>query len=180
MTRRDSTAGVTLVEMLVALALLAAIGLAGFAALEQVLLAQGRTAGRLDRLAEWQRALFVVTLDLTTALPASLSPAPGGVGLARQGDEPLRVTYRLEEGTLWRSLAAPGAAAPVRQALVRDVAGAEWRYLGADGTWAADWPPEGMPAQLGAVPNPLAVELRLALRDGGALRRIAAMPTGLP
>ena len=58
-------AGFTLVEMLVALALFAAIGLAGFTVLDTVVRVRGGTEGRLERLGEIDRALALLTLDLT-------------------------------------------------------------------------------------------------------------------
>ena len=50
--KRDPTAGFSLVEVLVALAIFALIGVAGFSMLDQVLRTQRLTEGRLERLAE--------------------------------------------------------------------------------------------------------------------------------
>lgn len=59
--------GFSLVEVIVALALFALIGVAGYSMLSGVLQTQERTGGRLDRLAEIQRALFVIATDLDQA-----------------------------------------------------------------------------------------------------------------
>ncbi len=55
--------GFTLIEMLVALALLALISLAGFALIQTVLNAQQRTDGRLERLAGLERAVYLIDAD---------------------------------------------------------------------------------------------------------------------
>jgi general secretion pathway protein J len=176
-TPRDPAAGVTLVEMLVALALLAIIGLAGVSVLDQVLRAQDRTADRLDRLGQMQRAMHVVTLDFITAVPGSVEPRADGVAVGRQAD--IGIDYRLQDGTLWRRVATPGGEV-ARQALLTAVDTAEWRYLAPGGGWSDSWPPADAPARLGAAPTPRAVELRLTLQDGGALRRLAMLPAGPP
>lgn len=180
MTGRSATAGVTLVEMLVALALMAVIGVAGIAVLQQVLRAQDRTAARLDRLGEMQRTMVVVTLDFATALPFSLAAGANGTAIARQADAPVRVDYALEGGTLWRRVGGAAGEPVASQALVRGVDRAAWRYLAASDGWSDVWPPEGTQARLGDAANPRAVELRLWLKDGGTLRRVAALPGGPP
>lgn len=64
---RAPQAGVTLIEMLVAIAISALIGLAGFALLESMTRTEAGTAGRLDRLALQDRAFQLFTLDVETA-----------------------------------------------------------------------------------------------------------------
>jgi general secretion pathway protein J len=178
---RDPAAGVTLVEMLVALALMAIIGVAGFAVLEQVLRAQERTADRLARLGQMQRAMHLISLDFATALPGSLETGAdaAAVGIARQGKAVMRVDYRLDGGTLWRAVSEPAGQPLARQALLPDVAAGSWRFLSGR-QWSDRWPPDGTAARLGTAPNPRAVELRLTLADGGALRRVALLPSGAP
>lgn len=180
--RREPAAGVTLVEMLVALALLALIGIAGFAVLDQVLRVRERTGDRLDRLAERQRAMFLVTLDLATALPASLSsdPVDGRVSFLRLGDDTVRVDYLLDGKTLWRSVSDPRGTAVARHPLLSAVSMAEWRFLDADGVWVDRWPAPGAPSRLGAAPNPGGAELRVRLESGDTLRRMAVLPDGGP
>ena len=64
---RAPQAGVTLIEMLVAIAISALIGLAGFALLESMTRTEAGTAGRLDHLAVQDRAFQLFTLDVETA-----------------------------------------------------------------------------------------------------------------
>ncbi|WP_147114747.1 prepilin-type N-terminal cleavage/methylation domain-containing protein [Tateyamaria sp. syn59] len=67
MTGRRHNAGVTLVEMLVALTISALIGVAGFALLEGVTRAEASVSGRLARLEAQDRAFRLLTLDLANA-----------------------------------------------------------------------------------------------------------------
>jgi len=57
-------AGFTLIEVMVSLALFALIAVAGMTLLDGIIGVQSRTEGRLDRLADMQRAMFVVSSDL--------------------------------------------------------------------------------------------------------------------
>ena len=56
--------GFTLIEVIIALSLFALIGVAGFSMLSGVLQTQERTDGRLRRLSDIQRAVFVISADL--------------------------------------------------------------------------------------------------------------------
>ena len=61
---RDTEAGLTLIEVLVALALFSLIGLAGFTMLDNILRVQSGTQGRLERLGQIDRALVIFSRDL--------------------------------------------------------------------------------------------------------------------
>lgn len=181
--QRQPTAGFTLIEVLVALALFALISGAGFAMLDQVLRTQSRTDGRLERLAALQRAMYLVTNDFLQARGQSFTAMPeeGGTAVslrrnaAGPGEGAVRLTYRLQEGTLMRVVAGISGPPVAEQALVAGVALAEWRFHDPQAGWVTDWPPAGqLPGA--APPNPAAVELRLTLADGALLRRVALLP----
>ena len=187
---RSGTAGFTLVEVLVALALFALIGVAGFAMLDQVLRTQRQTEGRLETLAAMQRAMYLVTLDFTQARAASLSEEPGPQGAAvtlrrsaadaAQGSVTLR--YAVRDGVLMREVTAgPGAASgppAVRQPLLAGISAVAWRYYAPGQGWVSGWPPPGgtlLPGQ--PAPNPRAVALTLTLEPGPReLRRVVLLP----
>ncbi len=61
---RHGEAGVTLIEVLVSLAIFAVIGIAGLTVLDTVARTGERTDGRLERLAEIDRAFLVIRRDL--------------------------------------------------------------------------------------------------------------------
>ncbi len=171
-------AGFTLVEVLVALAIFAVIGAAGFAMLDQVLRVQEQTQGRLDRLGEIQRAMHVVSLDAHQARGGSLASAEGALRLTRSGDasgDGVTVSYRLEDETFLRELGEV-AGSPGSQALIGGVEAIGWRFWRADTGWTADWPPADRDAAPG---NPAALELSLTLAPpglAGVLRRVALLP----
>mgnify|MGYP001804396093 CR=1 FL=1 len=68
--RRPATAGVTLIEMLLALAVSAMVGLAGFVLLESTLRTQSGVAGRLEALAQQTRTFELFSRDVEHALSA--------------------------------------------------------------------------------------------------------------
>ena len=98
-------AGMTLIEMLVALAILSVIGVAGLTMLDTTLNVQRRTEGRLDRIEEIDRALTVLRRDLATAAPGFAVLDEGGLTFLRATtDAPLSLRIALEEGTLTRQV----------------------------------------------------------------------------
>lgn len=181
--RRQPDAGFTLIEVLVALALFALISGSGFAMLDQVLRAQSRTEGRLDRLAELQRAMYVVTGDFLQARGRSFTAEPNAagtvIGVRRNAADlqegAVHLTYRLTDGVLMRSVRRKSGSPIAEQALLAGVAAVAWRFYDPKVGWVNDWP---LPGQLpgAAPPNPRAIELRLDLADGTGLRRVALLP----
>ena len=173
---RDPAAGVTLVEMLVALVLFALIAVAGFTVLDQVVRVQSGTQGRLDRLAEMQRTMQILTQDLMFASGASLSFADDAVSFRRSAaNGEMAVRYDLEDATLVRSVSGGAGARPARQPLLSGVDPLRWSFLDANRQWIARWP-----ATLnGPKANPAAVALDLDLTGrglSGVLRRVAILP----
>ena len=178
--RRDPSAGVTLVEVLVALALFALIGAAGFSVLDQVIRVQDRTDGRLQRLAQVQRTMQVLAQDFMQAEGGSLGFGDGAVAFRRSaGPGEIAVRYALEDGALVRTIAGRGSDAQGRQTLLPGVAALRWGFLDGDLRWGPDWPP---PASEGPQGNPRAVSLDMLLQGSGLsgdLRRVAVLPADL-
>ena len=171
---RDREAGVTLTEVLVALVLFALIGGAGLAVLDQVLRVQARTDGRLERLAEVQRGMHLLTLDFMQATGGSLGSSDGAVGFRRSaGSSGMAVRYGLDGADLTRSVS--GSSGEARQVVLSGVDAARWQFYTPEAGWTDSWPPD--PAQPAA--NPAAVSLRVRLAGpglSGELRRIALLP----
>lgn len=177
--RRNPTAGVTLIEVLVALALFALIGTAGFGVLDQVLRVQSGTEGRLDRLAELQRAMHLTSWDLMQAAGGSLTFTDGVLAFRRPGgdaggSDEIAVSYGIEDGILVRKLSGSRSETPARQSLIGGVEAVSWTFYAPGVGWAETWPPErGTPG------NPAAIALDATLGGGvlsGHLRRIAILP----
>jgi general secretion pathway protein J len=158
---RRTDAGFSLIEVLVALALFAMIGGAGLSVLDQILRTQAQTEGRLERLADLQRMMHLVTLDLSLAAPGSVTGDGTGVAV---GD----VSYALAGGVLQRTVGA------ATQDLLAGAAAVDWQYLDQDRIWGGRWPPPaGAPtAELRAV------ALTVVLDGDRQLRRVVAVPMG--
>lgn len=162
---RDPSAGVTLIEMVVALAIFGLIGAAGYSMLDQVLRIDARTSGRLDRLGDMQRALFLVGQDFAQADGHSVRQ-DDGLSMTRNG---VVIRYRLAGDVLQRDL-HDAEASMAEQVLVEGVQGLQWRFLEGN-RWVA-----GLPAGAGKPRNPRAVELVLDLTGGQQVRQVAVLP----
>jgi general secretion pathway protein J len=173
---RDAQAGFTLVEVLVALALFALIGAAGFAVLDQVLRVQARTEGRLDQLADVQRAMHLVTTDFLQATNGSLAFTDGAVSLRRNGGTgEISIQYALADTVLVRNVSADFTQGLAPQVLLTGVAALDWQFYTAEGSWVSTWPPAGARRP----ENPRAVALDATLAGSalsGHLRRVALLP----
>ncbi|AQR62279.1 hypothetical protein BZG35_11960 [Brevundimonas sp. LM2] len=194
MKRARSRQGFTLVEVLIAMALFALIGVAGFTLLDGVLRTQGATETRLSRLAEIQRAMLVISTDLNQVTG---SLAGSGAALALQKTDlsgaVVNVQYDLTGDRLTRTLS--GAAGARTQILLEDVGSVRWTFHRRHGDWLDTWPqpapPVAIPAPVaapGAPPAPSAIsqgitaiglDLVMAGLDGQAgatLRRVVSIP----
>lgn len=197
---RRAPRGFTLVELLVALAVFAAVAAIAYGALDRIAQVRGALAAEQDRFTDVVRGMSDLARDLRQAIArpvrgtyGELRPAlvgtPEHVELTRLGfANPLvetrsnleRVVWALDGETLRQGRYAVLDRAPSTVPATRDrfdrVRSLRLRYLGGDGAWREAWPPDGAdPATL-----PRAVELRLTLADLGELRRILALPSTLP
>lgn len=184
MKRARSRQGFTLVEVLIAMALFALIGLAGFTLLDGVLRTQGATETRLSRMAEIQRAMLVVSTDLDQ-ISGELAGSADGLSLQKTNlsGQIVNVRYALEGSTLTRTVA--GAAGERRQTLIEGVSAVRWTFHRRRGEWLDAWPPPPTTATPRAIVEPIdgvtAVALDLTLngldgRPGATLRRVASIP----
>jgi general secretion pathway protein J len=192
--------GFSLIEVLVALVVFAAMAAITWGALGQVVRTRAALAAQQDRFAAIVRAVGDLERDLRHSvsrpvrgtygevLPALVGGADrielSRIGFAdpraEQRSNIERVGYRIEDGTLrrerWRVLdRAANSRAEPRDLLDRVVT-LQLRYLADDGRWADAWPPRDARRER----LPRAVEWRLALSDFGELRRVIVLPTSLP
>lgn len=197
--------GFTLLELVVALFVSAVMFAVGYGALIQA--TQQRDGIRLaqNELASLQRAMRLLTLDITQMTPRPIADMLGrgelaavigadgsgrvlaltraGEGDARASGRPAlrRVEYRLEQGELrrlsWPVLDPVAGVEPRVRVLLRDVRALEFRFLDNEGQWSSVWPKPSMSATPGASrQRPRAVEMRIETAREGVLRRVWEVP----
>ena len=202
--------GFSLIELLVALAVFAALAAVAYGGLSEIARARAALDARQDRLAALVRAVSTFERDLGQAVSrpvrgnargepvAALQGGADRIELTRLGfanprAEPRsnleRIAYAVDAGRLVRGRyavldRAPNSA-PAIADLLDDVSALRLRYLGSDGIWRDAWPPAGLPAgaPVGVEPItllPRAIEFRIDTGDTGELRRLVELPSTIP
>jgi len=197
--------GFSLIELLVALAVFAALAAAAYGGLSGIARTRGALVERQDRLAAIVRAVSTFERDLRQAVsrPVRISargedvPALAGAGdrieLTRLGfanprAEPRsnleRVVYATDARKLMRGRyavldRAPNST-PAITVLLDNVDALRVRYLGTDGAWRDNWPPPSDDANARVTQMPRAVEFRIGTVDTGELRRVIELPSAIP
>jgi len=195
-------AGFTLIEMLVAVFLLAVLGASGFTMLFQMNNTRERIVEQADRLEELQRTFYWMTEDFSLIanrpvrsavdepIPAILFSLQGNslLQLTRAGwtnparelaparSDLQRVAYSMEEDKLirsyWYHLDPVDEAPSKRRQLLSKVQDLTLRFLDREGSWHDTWPPLDQ-----VDPGlPAAVEVRFSLEDLGTINRVFALP----
>ena len=183
MTRRparDAAAGVTLIEVLVSLSIFAVIGVAGYAMLDLVTRTDRLSEGRLQRLGQMQRAMYLMDMDFHQAEDRSLAVDGNTVAIRRAAPDAaggqITLRYVVTGDRLVRRMLDAQGTLLAEQDLLPGVSAVNWQFLGQG--WGDVWPQE--PAVNVPPQNPRAVEVTLKLADGRALRRVAVLPGALP
>lgn len=178
--------GFTLLEVLVALVLLALFAVTSYRALDSVLGAERHAGAEMARWRALAMAFTRINADLANVV-ADVEPSHGAPrGLRAEADDAgtlrldldrllpedavgglQRVGYRYADGTLSRRVWQETAGAANESPILEGLRGLSLRYLDRDGHWYAAWAPE---AGHGALPR--AVEMRLLLASGEPLRRV--------
>jgi general secretion pathway protein J len=197
-TRR--TAGFTLLELLVALAVFAVVAVLAYGGLRSVLDAREHADRQAQRLAELQSAVSVLGRDVEQVLERGIRnefgdpepPLRGGSGtllleLTRAGwrnpaalprSDLQRVAYRLDGTELvrlaWQVLDRAQDAAPLEMPLLTGVAAVEVRFFDHALEWRPEWPPPLPGEEAPALPR--AVEITLELEDWGRVTRLLRLP----
>ena len=176
-------AGFTLIEVVISLALFALISLAGLALIDSVMRVEERTSGRLERLGQLQRTMFLLTRDLEQVSLGTLEQVNGGVRFQRNPaslEEVGRpISYTFGGDALLRSTGTEGAAA-VPQLVLSGVSSVSWRFF----FRGRGWQDRILVDERGAPEQPAAVAVDILLGDSaaptGSLRRVVELPTPPP
>jgi len=192
--------GFTLLEVLVAIAIFAFVGVMALSGYTQLQKQTEYQQLRLERIREIQRAVQTLAQDFTQLEPRAIREPLGDQRLpalmAGEGIEykveftragwsntaglprPTlqRVAYRLDQDGLWRDywrvLDRTQASEPVRYKLLTGVRAVSFRFLAPSQEWVDLWPqPGGNPVEQQRL-RPAAVEVTLDLEDWGQIRRV--------
>jgi len=196
---RPRQRGFTLIEVMVSLAIFAALAAAAYTTLNGVVEASRVVTEQMTRLQALQRTVQRMTLDLSQLTPrpvrdelgdGRLPVLRGGGGsldlveLSRGGwSNPLvlprpalqRVAYRIEEDRLirrqWPVMDRTLATEPAEATLLEGLQDIRLRYLSGD-EWTEQWPPDAGAGAAALSLRPRAVELVLVVEGLGEIRRV--------
>lgn len=197
--------GLTLIELLVAIAIFGVLSGVAYRALTVVLESRGRIEQENRKWREIALLFTRLEQDLAATAPRpirdandSLSPAfvgnptaegasDGAVVLTRTGfavdpgaiDPPRRIGYRLRGGVVellyWTGLDRGSRSEPRAIAVLRGVSAMDLRYLDRRGQWHLAWPPTGMTDPQTEIPA--GIEIGVTLVSGERITRL--LPTAV-
>lgn len=205
MIDRWRSAGFTLLELLVSLAIFALLATMAYSALNTVLNARKEVEQRAARLTELQTAFMVMQRDIEEAVARPVRDdlgdeqaalKGGGVGtgvltLTRTGwRNPLgvarsdlqRVDYVFSKQQLlresWSTLDRGPGNEPYVEILIDGVSAVELRFMGQDRQWVGYWPPDASnnAENQDAVLMPRAIEISVDVKGWGRIVRLFRVP----
>lgn len=173
--------GFTLLELVIAMAIFAVLGVASLRLFDGVIRAQNSSATHERDMRTLQRAIAVIERDVLQVTSHPLVVRHGALHLQRSNwrnplDQPRselqNITYRLDSGTLWRESTSAERATVHRQKILSDVHELRWRLYARKGGWLSDWPtPKLLPS-----PQPLALEVTFTTARFAQVRRVLLLP----
>ena len=200
---KKSLYGFTLIELLVAIAIFAVMAAIAYGGLSSVIQQRERNDAVMDRLRTVQQAISIITRDLSQLQPRSIRDGLGDARLGALVSMPQnlppveftrggwmnplvevrsteqRVAYELDNAALvrisWPELDRSVQTLPVKQTLLTDVTALQVQFLDSSGQWQNQWPPLNANTALYLARLPRAVNLRITLKDLGAINRIVEL-----
>jgi general secretion pathway protein J len=199
--KKSRTHGFTLIEVLVAVAIFAAMAALAWGGLDAIVRSREKLGAAQEDFSRTQRSLSTLERDLRSAAARPVRGNYGEALPALRGDDthleftrlgfahPLseqrsnleRVTYELDGKKLQRGrfvvLDRAADSAPVISPLRDGVKTFRLRYLNIKGQWLETWPARDE-TQIDALPR--AVEFRLDIEGLGEVRRVVELPAQVP
>ena len=175
--------GFTLLELVIALAIFAVLGLASWGLFDGVVRVQQGTTAHEREFRRLQRAMAVIERDLMQVTEQPMVLGQRHLQLQRSHwrnplDQPRSerqtLIYQLEDGVLWRESLGEGTPTPQRQKLLGDVRQLSWRLFDRQRGWRDEWPSSDDASV------PLAVELQVSVGRFDSIRRVLLLPGALP
>ena len=181
--------GFTLLEVLLALAIMATLAITGYRALSGMLEGEQRIAQERERWRELDLFFSRLEYDLGHLLPRAYRignagmPAmylrDGALAFVRgnPGEPPQRIGYRWDQGRIellyWPQLDAPAANAPVAYPVAEGVDAWRVSFANRNGQWVERWGEPG--PQVDEPPLPRGARIELTLHDGTRIERVLAL-----
>jgi general secretion pathway protein J len=189
--------GLTLLEMLVAVAIFALASALAYGGLDGLMRARGQLDATQERLGRVQFALGLLERDVRSVAPRSIRDGYGAKhdaiegasdrvevtrgGLANALERPRaeleRIGWRVIDGTLqrrrWPVLDRAPGTQPIDDDLLDGVQSLRFQYVDAQGREVPQWPPPQ--GSTGTMPRALIVTLEFA--DLGEIRRVLELPS---
>ncbi len=191
--------GMTLIEVLVAMAIFAILAAIAYGALNRSIASAEILGDRMTRLQSVQRAVLQLEQDFIQLAPRPVRQEFGeerepalatgvlglGIELTRGGwSNPAglprgtlqRVLYYVEDNVLvrthWNVLDRTAGNLPIEVELLDDIESVDFRFMLDNGEWTDEWPPGLQPATGSLRLRPRAVEFVIVLPDEGEIRRL--------
>ena len=193
--------GFTLLEVLVAIAIFAIVGVMALTGYTQLQKQSEYQQSRLDRVHEVQRAMQTIAQDIMQIEPRPIREPIGDQHLpaVSAGDSPdykieftragwsntaglprptlERVAYRIDQDGLWRDhwrvLDRTQSSEPVRTLLLKGTRGVTFRFMNPSRQWVLRWPQlQGVATAEQERARPAAIEVKVDLEDWGEITRI--------
>jgi general secretion pathway protein J len=175
----NKQAGFTLLELVIALAIFALLGLASWTLFDGVVRVQQATTAHEREFRSLQRAVAVIERDLLHITEQPIVLEQARLQLQRSNwrnplDQPRSerqaLTYRLDNGALWRDSQGEGTLIVQQQKLLDDVRHLSWRLFDGQTGWRNDQSSKA----------PLALEVQVSAGRFEAIRRVLLLPAALP
>jgi general secretion pathway protein J len=201
--------GFTLLELLIAITIFAILATFAYSGLKVVLDSENQTTQYSQRMSKLQLAFSLIQRDIEQVVDRPIRDEHGDeqgalqsggfagilLELTRGGyANPMklprstlqRVGYQLEEETLyrltWRILDRAQDSEPHRYELIDEIDALELIYYDKEMKKQSQWPPEKTSLDdSDEDPGlPVAVEIKMELKDWGSIRRLFALPSSVP
>ncbi len=197
--RRTHAQAFTLIEILVALVVLAIMSVAAYAGLDALIKTREITHRNETHFRQLQLAMVTLTRDLEQAVVRPIRATSGALSPAMLGGDrdvpeltftrsgrpnPLerprssleRVAYTVDHDELvrffYQVLDRTVEETPSRQVLLSHVSALHVRFLDHSGQWSSHWPPMNAEPQAYERIDPVAVEITLQTQRWGKIRRL--------
>jgi general secretion pathway protein J len=165
---RGCDAGITLIEMLVSLVIFGFVGLASFTMLDTLLKVRSGTDGRLEAVAQIDRALTVFSRDFAQGDPAGVRLEDGVLSVLFAPNQ--RHSYAAKDRAFSRAIGPEiGTELPLSQSLIPLVQDITFAVLDTSNTWQSEWPSDDETIA------PRAVRLVLNLDESRSVTRLVAL-----